>query len=123
MSPEIAVHLAAAVPALVLGGSILALRKGTRLHKALGRVWVVLVALAAMSSFAIFDIRQGAGPSVIHLISVWTLFAVTCAIIYIRRGNRRAHRGFMVGTYIGLISAGVFALAPGRFLNSFLFGG
>ena len=106
MSPEIAVHLAAAVPALVLGGSILALRKGTRLHKALGRVWVVLVALAAMSSFAIFDIRQGAGP-----------------IIYIRRGNRRAHRGFMVGTYIGLISAGVFALAPGRFLNSFLFGG
>jgi uncharacterized membrane protein len=39
------------------------------------------------------------------------------AIHLIRRGNVRAHRGFMVGTVVGLLGAGAGALTPGRFLT------
>jgi uncharacterized membrane protein len=35
--------------------------------------------------------------------------------------QRRAHRGFMIGTFLGLAGAGLGALAPGRMLYAFLF--
>jgi hypothetical protein len=56
----------------------------------------------------------GAGPTPIHLLSVWTLISLALAVWFIRRGNVRAHRGFMIGTFIGLAAAGLGALAPGR---------
>jgi len=112
----IAVHLAAALPALALGGAQLARRKGTLPHKTLGWVWVALMALVALSSFWIFGFDRGAGFSVIHLLSVWTLISLACAIWFIRRGNVRAHKYFMLGTFLGLAGAGLGAVAPGRFL-------
>jgi uncharacterized membrane protein len=51
-------------------------------------------------------------------------FHLAAAIYFIRRGNVRAHRGFMVGTFAGLVGAGAFAmLTTGRGLNAMLFGG
>ena len=96
-------------------------RKGTASHKRLGRIWVGLMAAVALSSFWIFEIRRGAGPSLIHLLSVWTLVSLALAVYYIRRGNVRAHRGFMIGTFIGLVVAGAFAMAPGRALYRLFF--
>jgi uncharacterized membrane protein len=81
-------------------------RKGTATHKLLGRVWVALMVAVALSSFWIFEIRRGAGPSLIHLLSVWTLISLALAVWFIRRGNVRAHRGFMVGSFVGLAAAG-----------------
>jgi uncharacterized membrane protein len=107
-------HLAAALLALVLGSVVLTLPKGTRRHKLLGRLWVGLMVLVAVSSFWI-------GFSWIHLLSIWTLISLACAIWFIRRGNVRAHRGFMIGTFLGLAGAGLGALAPGRMLYLFLF--
>ena len=98
---------------------MLARRKGTVSHKWLGRAWVALMAAVALSSFWIFEIRRGAGPSLIHLLSVWTLVSLALAVYFIRRGNVRAHRGFMIGTLVGLVVAGAFALAPGRALYRF----
>ena len=114
----IALHLAAALLALGLGLVTLLLRKGTPLHKGLGRAWALLMAVAAASSFWIT--RNGAF-SWIHLLSVWVLISLACAIWFIRRGNVRAHQGFMVGTYLGLLGAGAGALAPGRTLHLFFF--
>ena len=122
MTTPITVHLLGAAPALLIGAVMLFLEKGTRFHKALGRVWVALILLVSISSFFIFEIRDGAGPSPIHLLSIWTLVAVSLALYHIRRGNRRAHRGFMIGTYVGLIIAGTLALEPGRMLGNSLFG-
>jgi uncharacterized membrane protein len=116
----IAIHLAAAVPALALGAAQLARAKGTPSHKALGWAWVVLMVAVAASSFWIFEIRKGAGFSSIHLLSVWTLVSLGCAIWFIRRGNVRAHKGFMVGTFLGLAGAGLGAMLPGRFLAQLL---
>jgi uncharacterized membrane protein len=116
----IPMHAAAASAALVLGAAMLLLRKGTPLHKALGRAWVGLMLLVALSSFWIFEIREGAGPSFIHLLSAWTLISLACAIAFIRRGNVRMHKYFMVGTFLGLLGAGIGALMPGRLLYQLL---
>jgi uncharacterized membrane protein len=114
----IALHLGAAVASLLLGLTVVFLRKGTPLHKALGRTWAGLMALAAISSFWIT--RNGTF-SWIHLLSAWVLVSLACAIYFIRRGNVSAHRKFMIGTYLGLIGAGAGALAPGRTLHFFFF--
>jgi uncharacterized membrane protein len=110
-----AVHLAAVLPAAVIGACQLMATKGTRSHRLLGWIWVSFMAVAAVSSFWITQQRPG-GWSVIHLLSLWVLFALSMAIWQIRRGNVRAHKRFMVGTLIGLGAAGLGALMPGRFL-------
>jgi uncharacterized membrane protein len=121
LTPIVVLHLGAALLALGVGALNLARAKGTRAHRALGWLWVALMATAALSSFGIFGLRQGAGPSLIHLLSAWTLLALACAIFFIRRGNVRAHKAFMIGTFLGLLGAGLGALAPGRVLAQLLF--
>jgi uncharacterized membrane protein len=116
-----AIHLAAVVPAVAIGVTQLFLTKGTRLHKAMGWIWVLAMLVAVISSFWIMEIRKGAGLSFIHLLSAWVLFTLSAAIWHIRRGNVRAHKGYMVGTMVGLAGAGLGALAPGRFLSVALF--
>ena len=115
------VHLAAVVPAMLIGVVQLVRPKGSRPHKLLGWVWVVAMIVAAVSSFWIMEIRKGAGWSAIHLLSVWTLISLSLAIWHIRRGNVRAHKGFMLGTLLGLAGAGVGAVMPGRFLGALLY--
>jgi len=114
-------HAAIAAAAVALGGAVLLRQKGTASHKWMGRIWAALMAAVAISSFWIFEIRHGTGPSPIHLLSVWTLVSLALAIWYIRHGNVRAHRRFMLGSFIGLVAAGVFALAPGRALYRLFF--
>jgi uncharacterized membrane protein len=116
-----AIHLAAVAPAVAIGAIQMLMRKGTRAHRALGWLWVLSMSVVAVSSFWIFEIRRGAGFSVIHLLSAWTLIAMSAAIWHIRRGNVRAHKRFMIGTLLGLAGAGLGALAPGRFLSQLLF--
>ena len=115
------IHLAAVVPAVVVGTFQLAAPKGTRPHKAFGWTWVVAMAVAAISSFWIMEQQKGAGWSWIHLLSVWVLACLCISIWQIRRGNVRAHKRFMIGVYIGMIAAGAGALMPGRFLAQLLF--
>lgn len=122
MTVAIAIHLAAAVAAFGIGSIVLLRAKGTPMHKAFGRAWVGLVAVASISSFWILEIRGGAGFSFIHGLSVWTLFAAAVAVLAIRRGRVRTHAGWMIGTFVGLVAAGAGALAPGRLLPGMLFG-
>jgi uncharacterized membrane protein len=115
----IAVHLSAALASLALGPAILFLRKGTSIHKALGRAWALLMLVTAVSSFWILKNGQF---SWIHILSVVVLANLACAVYFIRRGNVRAHMKFMVGNYLGLVAAGVGAVAaPGRTLHFFFF--
>lgn len=120
LSPAVLLHLGAVLAALAIGMLNLARPKGTRPHRVLGWTWIVLMSAAALSSFWIFSLRNSAGPSLVHLLSVWTLIALACAIYFIRRGNVRAHRAFMIGTFLGLVGAGLGALAPGRLLPGLL---
>lgn len=114
----IMLHATTAIAALLLGATVLMMRKGTRVHKALGRSWVALMLVVALSSFWVT--RDGSF-SWIHALSIWTLFSLACAIYYIRRGDVRTHKYFMAGTFMGLAGAGLGALAPGRLLHLLLF--
>jgi uncharacterized membrane protein len=113
-------HLSAAIACLLIGALVLMRRKGTASHKLLGRIWVGLMVAVAVSSFWLLGLGKGSF-SVIHLLSVWTLVSLALAIYFIRRGNVRAHKGFMVGTFLGLVGAGLGAMAPGRTLYLFFF--
>jgi uncharacterized membrane protein len=117
LSLPIALHLSAALPAIALGIAVLLRRKGTPSHKLLGWIWVAAMASVALSSFWIVEIRDGAGFSLLHLLSLWTLLCLACAIWAIKRGKVRSHKGFMVGVFIGLVAAGLASLAPDRLLH------
>jgi uncharacterized membrane protein len=100
-----------------LGLFMLLRRKGTSSHKLLGRLWVAVMTLAAVSSFWLTGMSNGF--SIIHVLSIWTLLAMALAVYFIRKGNVKQHRRFMVGTYLGLVGAGIGALVPGRTLYRF----
>lgn len=114
-NPAIAIHLAAALPALLLGGWMLTARKGTPPHRLLGRVWVLLMAATAISSFWI---RHSGHFSWIHLLSIWVLFVLIMAVVSIYKGNVRQHRRWITGAYTGLAVAGTFALLPQRLMGA-----
>lgn len=119
MSTAIAIHLAAAAPAVPLGVWMLSATKGTPRHKALGRVWVSLMLITIASSLWIPSFGEF---SAIHLLSAWTLISLVMAVSRIRAGRIRAHRGWMIGTMSGLCVAFVLSLGPGRLLGGFFLG-
>ena len=107
----IALHAIAASLALVLGAfQILRPTKGDAPHKAIGRLWVGLMLFVALGSW-LFGGYESAIDIFLRALAVWTTFSVIMAIIQARRGNIDKHRGFMVGTYFGLIGAFVGVLA------------
>ncbi|SMQ85633.1 Uncharacterized membrane protein [Devosia lucknowensis] len=120
----IQLHVATAVAAVFIGAFVLWRRKGTRLHKALGRIWVVLMLVTATSALFIHEIRLIGPFSPIHLFSLFTyvtLFNGLKAII-VDRDSRR-HRAEMQGLYAGaLMLAGAFTFLPGRRMHLMLFG-
>lgn len=113
------VHLLAATAAVIIGSVNLAAAKGTRRHRQLGRLWIGLMVFVTISSLFIRELNDG-HFSWIHGLTAWTMFCMVVAIVAVRRGNIRLHAGFMTGTMIGAITAGVFALMPGRFIAGLL---
>jgi uncharacterized membrane protein len=120
-SLAIQIHLAFAVIAIALIIVIICVKRGSKAHKLIGRVWVTAMTLTAISSFWISEIDHFMGFSAIHLLSVFTLYNCYVGVTSIRRGNQRAHRNAMVGTAIGgLLIAGSLSFMPGRMLNEFV---
>lgn len=118
------IHVFAVVPAAVLGGLMLMARKGTRIHKLLGRVWVSLMAVTAISSFFIHTFRLVGPFSPIHLLSIITLVACVVIIRSARAGQFAIHRRAVLSLYWGGIGiAGAFAMVPGRIMNQVMLGG
>lgn len=125
LSVPIILHLATVVPALLLGPVVLLRRKGDAAHKLLGRVWVCLMLVTAITSAFIRTPGAGiagTGFSFIHVFTVWTLINVPMAVAAARRGQIARHRGMMTGLYAGLVIAGAFTFLPGRLLGTLAFG-
>ena len=118
----IQIHATAAMLAFFLGTAVLLRRKGDRLHKAMGRIWIATMVVVALSSFLITEIRLWGPYSFIHLLSIFTLFGVVMGVRAIRRGDVKGHRNTMIVLYGGaLILAGAFTLLPGRRMHQLLF--
>lgn len=118
-------HLGTVLPAFAIGTYLLLNRKGTPRHKTLGRIYIPLMITTAIATLLM---PAEVGPRIlghfgfIHAFSVLTLYSAPAAYIYARRGNVNAHRGNMIGLYVGgILIAGSFALMPGRMLHDWLF--
>ncbi|MFV3129783.1 DUF2306 domain-containing protein [Niveispirillum sp. KHB5.9] len=123
-SPLIQLHAVLALSAILLGGLQLAMPKGTPGHRTLGYVWVGGMALVALSSFWIHEVRMFGLFSPIHLLSALTLIALWQSIRLARKGDIARHRKAMIRLYIlALVVTGGFTLLPGRLMHSVLFGG
>ena len=89
----------------------------------LGWSWVSLMVYVACSSFLISEIRFWGAFSPIHLLSVWTLFSLSMAIYFARKGNIVQHKIWMLSLYVlALLVTGVLTLWPGRVMHGVLFG-
>jgi uncharacterized membrane protein len=123
VSPAIKIHLAAAVAALFLGAVMLASRKGRTFHRVAGWTWVAIMATVAISSIFVKTINPG-HFSWIHGLSAVTLMTLPIGVMFAKRHNVKAHRGTMMGMYLGgLVIAGLFTFVPGRLMFQMFFGG
>ena len=123
-SPAIQFHAFAAMTAFGLGVVQLAAPKGTLPHRTIGWIWVALMAVIALSSFFIHEIKMVGPFSPIHLLSIFTLVMLPLAVLHARRHNVKQHRGAMIGIFIGaLLVAGAFTFVPGRIMHAVAFGG
>jgi len=118
----IQIHVAAVVPAAVIGPYMFWARKGTPIHRLLGKVWLGLMVVAAISSFFIHTINLFLGFSPIHLLSVYVLYGSWTAIRAARAHRIREHRLNVIGMYVGgIVIAGGFTLLPGRLMHEVVF--
>ena len=126
LTPVMSFHLATVAPAAVLGAYLTLRSKGTPLHRLLGKIYMALMFTTALLSLLI---PATVGPQVlghfgiIHLLSFLVLYCVPSAYIAAKAHDVTAHRGHMIGVYVGgILVAGLFTLAPGRYLHQLLFG-
>ena len=119
-------HLGSLVPAFVIGSYLLLNRKGTPVHRLLGKIYMGLMLFTAIISLFMEAL---VGPKFLnhfgflHLLSLFVLYTVPTAYRAIRVGNIKLHKRKMVGLYVGaLLVAGAFTLSPGRLIHTWLFG-
>jgi uncharacterized membrane protein len=119
----IPVHGISALICLILGLAQLLMRKGTTLHRRLGWVWAVLMALVAISGLFIWELRLFWLFSPIHLLSLLTLWALARGILAARQGRIADHKRAMKQLYgLALVISGAFTVFPGRIMYLVLFG-
>jgi uncharacterized membrane protein len=81
------------------------------------------MALVAISSFWINQIRLVGPWSPIHLLSIFTLTMLPLAVWRAHTHQVAAHRRMMIGLFSGaLVIAGLFTLLPGRIMHAVVFG-
>ncbi|MBA4094690.1 MAG: hypothetical protein C0489_11460 [Candidatus Accumulibacter sp.] len=118
----LAVHLATVIPALPLGLYVFLARKGGARHKALGKLWLLLMAVTAVATLFIRNVGEG-GFSFIHLFSVLTLIGIPKVVTTARRGDIAAHRAHLLRLFVGaMLVAGSLSFLPGRTMALWAFG-
>lgn len=115
-------HIGTIIIALALTPLMLLRRRGDKMHRRLGWLWTGAMLLTALLSFGIRGIN-GAGLSLIHLLSAWTLVQVILLVWYARRHQVARHRSAVRGMVMGaLLIAGFFTFPFGRLMGRWLFG-
>ena len=129
LTPLIAVHMSAAIGAIVTGPVALWARRGARqhprLHRAFGYAWVTLMLATAVSALFIRDWHKPnvAGYTLIHILVPVVLGCLFGAFWMLAHGNVRGHRLFMQRLYFGAcVVAGAFTLLPDRYLGHLVLG-
>lgn len=118
----IQIHASTAIFAFFLGLYLLIARKGDSRHKLLGKIWIGLMVLSAVSALAISEIKTWGYFSPIHLLVIFTLWGAYEAVRDARAGKIMAHKKGIMSLYAGaLIGAGLFTFLPGRVMSRTFF--
>lgn len=114
-------HVATVLPCVPLGLYLLIAPKGTPLHKQLGKLWVALMVITALSTLFI---RDGMQLSWIHAFVPLTIRAAWLTVRKAQQGNIKGHRNEIVGLYLGaLMIPGIWAfLGEYRLMAVMLYG-
>ena len=116
-TPVITLHAIAATYVLVLGPLQILRRRRDLAHRIVGASWVAAMVTVCVSSFWIAP----DGFSWLHALAIWTLLCMVFAIAGIRARSVPTHRGFMIGSYLGTLTAFAFAaLIPARLIPRLL---
>ena len=114
-------HMATIMVALALTPYMLLRPRGTKIHRSLGKVWVVAMTLTAAISLFVRYSNPG-HFSFIHILSVFVLIMAPRVWLTARAHNLAGHRGTVRGLVTGaLIVAGYFTLLETRLLGHWLF--
>ncbi len=118
-------HLSTVVPCFFIGTLLLVIKKGTPLHKGMGKVYMLLMFFTATVTLFM---PAHVGPSIfgyfgwIHSFSFLAIYTVPTAYLAIKKGNAKAHQRKMILLYFGaIIIAGGFTFTPGRYLHNLFF--
>lgn len=112
----LAVHLLSVIPAIPLGAWVLLQRKGTPRHRVLGKLWLAMMIVAAVSAIGIRHLNGGS-LSPVHLLVPLVLVGGWRAVAAARAGDIRAHRRVILSLFIGgLLIPAATAFAPGRLM-------
>lgn len=110
-------HAIAAILAIAIGGWQLFSKKGNRVHRYVGYLWVSLMLYVSISSFWIHSLQVLGLFSPIHLLSIFTIWTLFESIRAARSNNLVRHQRMMKLLYIlGLIITGLFTLLPNRIM-------
>ncbi|MEZ5956787.1 MAG: DUF2306 domain-containing protein [Hyphomonadaceae bacterium] len=113
-------HVATVAVALLFGPVQFVLPKGTGAHRVFGWIWATCMCATAVATFFVREMRDGQF-SPIHIFSLMTLVGVPVAL-WLARARVVSHARAMIGLYVGLLVAGVTAVAPGRVIWEMFFG-
>lgn len=119
-------HLLSAYAALVLGGVVVAMRKGTRLHRWLGRGFALAMVSVNVTALGIYDLTGR--PNLFHFFAVISLLSLAAGWFAARRSGpvaREVHMRSMLWAYVGLLAAAASELivrVPGVFTSWLSFG-
>ncbi len=127
----IQVHAFGAIAAFFLGLVQFAAPKGVLPHRAVGGVWIVLMASIAVSSIFIRPALYPGLPiwkwfSPIHIFTILTIYGLVQGVFLLTKGGSslKYHARPFIGMFIGgLIIAGALAFLPGRIMHQVAFNG
>lgn len=122
LPPVVWFHIVTIGLALVLTPTILLRRKGNKLHRWLGYIWVALMVSTALATFNITMINDGSF-SPIHLLSVLTLYVCGKLVWNARKHKVHSHLNNVRGIIVGaLLIAGFFTFPFNRLLGRWMAG-
>lgn len=103
-------HFGLAGAALALGFGVVARRKGDRLHRTVGHLYVSAMLGVNLTALAIYDLFGSFGP--FHWAAVVSLATIVAGMVPVvarrpRDGWYEMHAKFMAWSYVGLVAAAV----------------
>jgi len=117
-------HVVGAMLAIVLLPLTLWRGRHDRVHRVAGYVWVLVMALVALSSFFINGLALVRPFGPIHLISIYVLWGLVAGVRAAIKGKTRTHQDHMRGlAFGGLGVAGLLSFLPDRIMNRMAFAG